>query len=237
MVVMAVLMPIIAIANPLLDEMDTLTTKGNVDNLKKSIELGLKAVSAEPESYEANWKLARSYAYYLHALQQHLVPGWEEECKVVGKKGMTYAEEAMKLEPDKPEGRYFFAFSAGMYSYGISILGAIKEGLKGKTQNNFEKVYAMDKNYDQGWCAVSLARFWHQLPWPLKNKEKALEYYREFQAMPFYAKDANSRVLFGDLLADMGDKHKKEAKEILDVAMKTCSEYYMAIAKEAMKKL
>jgi hypothetical protein len=238
MIILAALMPVMAIANPLLEEMDALNRAGGYDNQKKAIELGLAAVTAEPDSYETNWKLARAYAYYTHSLQEHLVPGWEEACRTDAKKGMDYAEKAMTLEPDKIEGCYFFAFNAGMYSFGISIFGAITEGLKGKTQKNFEKVYALDKHFEEGDVMISLARFWHQLPWPLKNLKESLRYYREYQASPFYGKDPNTMVIMADLLADMGGKdNKQEAREILEVAMNGCGAYYLAIAREVMKKL
>lgn len=235
---MAAIIPVTAIANSLLEEMDALNKAGGYENQKKAVELGLKAVAAEPDSYEANWKLARSYAYYTHSLQEHLVPGWEEACRTDAKKGLDYAEKAMKLGPGKVEGCYFFAFNAGMYSFGISIVGAITEGLKNKTQKNFEKVYTMDKNFEEGDVMISLARFWHQLPWPLKDMKESLRYYREYQATPFYGKDPNTMVIMADLLADMGgEENKREAKEILDTAMKNCGEYYRNIGREVMKKL
>ena len=230
--------PATAGADSLLDEMDALNRAGGYENQKRAIELGLKAVAAEPDSYDANWKLARAYAYYTHSLQANLVPSWEEACKTDAKEGMEYAQTAMNLEPDKIEGCYFFAFNAGMYSFGISIFGAITEGLKNKTQKNFEKVYAIDPNYEEGDVMISLARFWHQLPWPLKDMKEALRYYREYQATPFYGKDPNTMVLMADLLADMGGKEdKQEARQILDTAMKNCDPYYLKIARAAMKKL
>ena len=232
------LLPVASGAGSLLQEMDVLDRAGGYENQKKAIELGLKAVAAEPDSYEVNWKLARAYAYYTHSLQANLVPGWEEACKTDAKKGMEYAEKAMTLEPDQIEGCYFFAFNAGMYSFGISIFGAITEGLKNKTQKNFENVYAMDPNFEEGDVMISLARFWHQLPWPLKDMKEALRYYREYQATPFYGKDPNTMVLMADLLADMGGKeNKQEARQILETAMQNCDPYYLQIAKKAMKKL
>lgn len=238
LIMMAAMMPVFTAANPLLAEMDALNQAGGYENQKKAIELGLKAVAAEPDSYEANWKLGRAYAYYTHSLQEHLVPGWEEACRTEAKKGLDYAEKAMKMEPDKIEGCYFFAFNAGMYSFGISIVGAITEGLKGKTQHNFEKVYALDKNFEEGDVMISLARFWHQLPWPLKDMKKSLEYYREYQASPFYGKDPNTMVIMADLLADMGgNENRQEARQILDAAMPKSGAYYSAIAREVMKKL
>jgi len=238
LVIPALLIPAVTSANPLFDEMDALNRAGGHENQRKAIEIGLAAVAAEPDSYDANWRLARAYAYYTHSLQEHLVPGWEEACRKDAAEGMRYAEKAMALEPDKIEGCYFFAFNAGMYSFGVSIFGAITAGLKGKTQNYFEKVYALDKNFEEGDVMISLARFWHQLPWPLKDMKASLRYYREYQATPFYGKDPNTMVIMADLLADLGGReNKEEARQILEVAMKGCGAYYLAIAREVMKKI
>lgn len=232
------ILPFAAAADPLLDTLDALNNAGGIENQKRAIELGMKAVAQNPDDYAANWKLARAYAYYTHSLQANLVTGWEDACKVYAQKGMACAEKAMSLCPDKIEGRYFFAFNAGMYSFGISIFGAISEGLKGKTQQNFEKVYEMNKHFEEGDVLISLGRFWHKLPWPLKDKEKALKYYREYQEGPFYGKDPNTMVLVADLLADMGGKkHQQEARKILDTAMECCDEYYREIASEALNRL
>ncbi len=68
----------------------------------------------------------------------------------------------------------------------MSIFTALKEGLKDKTQTSFETAYGIDKNFNKGGPILSLGRFWAVLPWPLKDKKKSLEYYREFQTTPFF---------------------------------------------------
>lgn len=227
-----------AFADPLLDRADALNQKGGVENQKKTIDLCLKAVEVSPSSYEANWKLARACAYYTLAAQEHLVDGWEKECKIYGKLGMGYAQKAIALEPDKPDGHYFFGFNAGMYSYGVTILKAIAEGLKEKAQESFEKVYAMDKNYEEGAVLISLGRFWHQLPWPLKDKKQSLKYYREYENSPLFRKDPNAMVFVADLLADLNDKkNRNEAKAILDEVMGSCGPYYQKIADDVVTRL
>ena len=96
----------------------------------------------------------------------------------------------------------------------------------------------MNKHFEQGDVLISLGRFWHKLPWPLTDKKKALKYYREYQASPFYGKDPNTMVLVADLLVDMGgEKHHQEARKILHTAMECCDAYYREIATAALKRL
>jgi len=88
-------------------------------------------------------------------------------------------KKAKELEPEKIEGHYYYGLSAGTYSDGISILKALKEGLKKSTEKAFETAYAMDKMYEDGGPMLCLGRFWHQLPFPFKNKKRAEKYLAE----------------------------------------------------------
>ena len=74
------------------------------------------------------------------------------------------------MEPDRVEGNLFYGLSAATYSDGISILKAIKEGLRTKTEKAFERAYEIDKMYDDAAPILSLARMWHQLPGPIKRR-------------------------------------------------------------------
>ena len=43
---------------------------------------------------------------------------------------MHYAQKAIDLEPNKPEGYYYYGLSVGIYADGVSVLTALREGLK-----------------------------------------------------------------------------------------------------------
>jgi hypothetical protein len=103
---------------------------------------------------------------------------WEKDCAENGKTGMLYAQKAIDLQPDKPDGYYYVGVNVGNYSDGVSIVTALAEGLKDKTQGSFEKAYAIDKSYMQGRPILSLGRFWSVLPWPLRDRPKGLDYFR-----------------------------------------------------------
>ena len=104
----------------------------------------------------------------------------------MGKKGMGYAQKAIDMQPDKPNGYYWYGVNVGIYSDGVSILTALKEGLKDKTQNSFEKAYQLDKMYEEAGAILALGRFWYVLPWPLNDKELSEKYYREYQKNPIF---------------------------------------------------
>ena len=79
----------------------------------------------------------------------------------------------------------------GIYADAVSILTALKEGLKDKTQDNLEKAYALDKTFEKGAPIYGLGRYWQLVPWPFMDKDKAMELYREFQKTEFYNDPAN----------------------------------------------
>lgn len=225
-----------SLANDTIAQADALFEKGDITNITsilESIPLYIKAVEANPDSYEANWKCARAHREYAdHALEgEH--EGWKDICKEYGKKGMEYAEKAKELEPEKIEGHYYFGLSAGTYSDGVSILKALKEGLKGSTQDAFYKAYELDKMYDIGGPMLAIARFWHKLPFPLRNKKRAEKYFVEHHK--YFPDDPEALVYYAELLIDR--RKKDEAKPLLEKAIAGDEPYYSKWAKELLDEL
>lgn len=216
---------------------EALIDAGGLDNCKKALDLCLGAIEKESGSYRANWITAMACREYGNEAKKAEVPGWEEICKVQGKAGMGYAEKAKALDPAKVEGHYWYGMNVGIYSDGVSILTALKEGLKDKTQTSFETAYKINKMYDKGGPIGALARFWQVLPWPLNDKDKSMTYYREFQKTPFFDDpDAvEARVYFAELLMD-SRKTRKEAREILTKTIEIADEPYWRKKAQAMLK-
>jgi tetratricopeptide (TPR) repeat protein len=226
-----------AMAADYLAQADALYDKGGMDNYKKSIPLYIKAVEANPNSYEANWKCARANRDYGDKAKKNKVEGWEEICAKHGKAGLAYGEKAIALEPEKPEGHWYYGLSVGIYSDGVSILTAIKEGLKDKTQNSFEKVYALDKTFDDGGSILALGRFWTVLPLWMKDYDKAMKYLREFQGTQYFDySPPDGPIYLAELLLKVGGKkNKAEAKALLDKAAQSDDKYFSDWAKRLLK--
>lgn len=223
----------------LMNEAETLFNdrKGSLEDFEKSITLYKKVLSQKPENYEALWKCARSYRYYGDKSKVNKVDGWKKICASYGKEGMNYAQKAIDLKPDQPAGYYFYALSVGVYSDGVSIVTALKEGLKKKTQSSFEKLLELDKHFEDGSGMLGLGRFWAVLPWPLKNKKKALKYYRDYQATPYFGKEPEGYIYLSEVLIAMGGKKRKaEAKELLS-KFNAPNPYFQEIKNKLLKKL
>jgi hypothetical protein len=214
-------------------EADALYDQGSVDNLLKSAQLYSQALEADATSYEAAWKASRSYREYANESKELNVDGWKDICKEYGKIGMKYGEKAIELNPDKPEGYFWYGCSVGNYSDGVSILTALKEGLKNKTQSSFETSYEMDKMYEDGGPIKALGRFWFVLPWPLQKKDMSLTYLREYQGL--YPDDAEGQVFLAEVL--LKTKGEEEAKSLLEKAATSDEEYFADWAKRLLADL
>ena len=217
---------------------DQLFNKGGMENYEQSIELYLKALEANPNHYKANWKCARAYREYGDKAKKQNIEGWKNICAKYGKEGMKYAQKAIDQQPDRPDGYYYYGLNVGIYSDGVSILTALAEGLKSKTQNSFEKTYELDKMYDDAGPILALGRFWAVLPWPLYDKKKALKYYREYEETKYFEEKDEGKIYLSELLIKLrGDKNKEEAKALLEKVSQSDDKYFSDWAKRLLEKM
>ena len=239
-IIVAILLifPIGAAAVDYLAEADKIFDQEGLENYKKSIDLYVKAVEQHADDYEAAWKCARAHREYADEAKKKGVEGWEEICAQYGKAGMQYAQKAIELKPQRPDGHYYYGLSVGIYSDGVSIFTALKEGLKDKTQQSFEKTYEINKMYKDGGPMLSLGRFWAVLPWPLRDRKKSLAYYREYQETQYFATNTEAQLFLAELLIQIGgDENKNEAKGYVENGLKSDDPYFSDWAKQLQTKL
>jgi len=220
--------PLSLMAEDHLSKADKFFEQGGMDNFKRAIDLYLKAlVEGEQDNYETNWKCARAYREYGKEAKQKGVEGWKDICAVYGKEGMKYAQKAMELKADNPDGYYYYGLNVGIYSDGVSILTALAEGLKNKTQRSFEKAYELDKMYDEAGPILALGRFWAVVPWPFRDNEKALTYYREYQTTRYFKEKDEGKIYLAELLLKMkGKENIEEAKSLLENVARSDEKYF-----------
>jgi len=218
---------------------DNLDDKRTVENYQKSIDLCLEALAANPNDFGMTWRCARSCRWYSALYKRQGSGDWKEICAKYGKEGMKYAQQAIDLEPNKPNGYYWWASSAGEYLDGVSIFTVVKEGLVGKTRESLEKAYALDKTYEGAGAIMGLGRFWYVIPWPLKNKKHSLTYLREYQKTEFFGNPHEEGPIYlAELLVDLGGKDNlAEAKLLLEKAVMTDSIYYKDMATQILTKI
>ncbi len=206
---------------------EALSQQGGIKDYQQCIGLYLKALRADPGDYEAKWKCARTYREYGKAAKKLRVAGWKDICARCGKEGMKWAEKAIDQEPDKPDGYYYYGVNAGIYAEGVSMFTAFRQGLRGKVQRAFEKVYELDKMYEEGDAILALGRYWAVVPWPFKDRKKALRYYREYQATPYFTHSHEAQLYLAELLLELNvEAHRAEATALLERVSHTDNEDY-----------
>lgn len=210
----------------------------NLEVLKKALYEYKKIADANPSNYEANWKTAMACREYAENSKKQGLSNWKEICKEYGKMGMKYANRAIKLNPDGVEGYFYYGLCVGNYSDGVSILTALKEGLKGKTQHAFETAYKINKKYLDGTPIVALGRFWEVLPWFAgRDKNKALKLYEEaYKIMPENSKYRPELLYYlGNLLVKT-KKDRPRGIKLLELAAKSKDQYFSKLAQKALQR-
>jgi tetratricopeptide (TPR) repeat protein len=207
--------------------------KANFEIYKQSGDMFVKALEANPSSYEAAWKASRSYRNYADESETKNVPNWKAICKEYGKLGMKYGEKAIALNPNGVEGHYWYGCSVGDYADAVSVLTALTEGLKDKTQRSFERAYQFNKMYDDGGPMIALGRFWYVLPWPMQDKKLSLKYLREFQKS--FPNDARGQIYLAETLIALGEKD--EAKALLQKTSRSNEKFFAEWAKRLLTEM
>ena len=102
--------------------------------------------------------------------------------------------------------------------------------------DSFEKAYELDKMYNDAGPVLSLGRFWSVLPWPMRDRKKALEYYNEFRATPYFADNAEAKIFVAELLMKLiGEENKAQAKKLLTEAAQSDDPYFQNWANDLLK--
>jgi hypothetical protein len=229
------LLPLCLMADDTMTQANALLDKGKAsyESYKQAGDLFAKALEAKPDSYEAAWKAARSYREYANESKKSNAANWKGICKEYGKLGMKFGEKAITLNPNAIEGNFWYGCSVGNYSDGVSVITALKEGLKNKTQSSFEKSYQLNKMYTDGGPIKALGRFWYVLPWPLQKKDLSLKYLKEYQTL--FPNDVEGQVYLAETLIKTGAKD--EAKALLQKAETSSDKYYADQAKKLLADL
>ncbi len=223
----------------LIEKADAYYRAGGLDNYKQAIDLYKAVIAEDPEHFEAYWKLARSIREYGMEHQRLGIEGFEDVCREYGQKGMAYAQKAIDLNPEHPGGHLYYGINVGIYSDGVGIITALREGLKDKTQSSFEKAYELDRYFENGAAILSLGRFWQVVPWPFRDISKSEEFYREFQKTEYFDKVIEGRIYLAELLkGKRGRRHDPEAKQLLEEALQMDAHpYWHNMARELLKGL
>jgi len=198
---------------------DTLHKKYNVENYENALSKNQIKVAGDV--------LKRSN--YLDSAQS-------SELLKFGIMARKYADKAVELKPEGPEGHYYDAMGIATYSYGKSIVKALLEGLAPKYERHLNEVIRSNKGYQNGILFIAYGRYYYELPWPKHSDKKSLE--KLLLAEKYNPEDIRALDFLGDTCYDMGRKDDavKYWTRVMNSTFKAHQgEYIKKLAQEKLK--
>ncbi len=157
-------------------------------------------IAEEPNNIELRWQVAR-FHFWLADNASSSSTG-SSHAKIC----WDHAEHIKTIAPQAVQGHYWAMACIGAYSEAVGIINAVREGLAPKFEENGLKAASIDPSHDSGGPLRGLGRYYDQLPWPLRDADKSLEYLeRAVKAGP---KHARNLYFMADLLVDEGDEEQ-----------------------------
>jgi hypothetical protein len=188
------------------------------DDQKTLKELGLlvrDAVKAEPDSFDVRWRQAALLSWSADGAAD----GSELKAQL-GKSAWDAAERAIEIKASDVRGHYYGAIGLGLYSEGVGILTALREGLEGKFRDFAQAALRIDKDFLDGAPQMLWGRYFLKLPWPKRDVRKSVEVLTA--CVKDHPHNLRARLYLADALD--ADAKKDEAKglvqEVIDAPMR-----------------
>lgn len=128
-----------------------------------------EALKLEPNHYGALWRAARGFARLA------------DDARVTGrnggspaKQGLSYGRRAVAAHPKGVEGHYWAAVCVGQWGNSLGIPSAISQGIAKQLERHLRAARRLDPSYDAGGPDRMLAMYHHTIPWPFRDRDKAL---------------------------------------------------------------
>jgi tetratricopeptide (TPR) repeat protein len=122
----------------------------------KALEEYLAAVKLEPGNYEALWKTSRAY-FDLGDLTSQTEANWAEKQKKLYTEAKSYAERAIRANPDDTWGHFFR--SAAMGKYALMLGKKDQINMSKVIKSEIEKAIELDPSNDLAYHALGR---WHR---------------------------------------------------------------------------
>jgi tetratricopeptide (TPR) repeat protein len=189
-------------ADQLCSEMKDMSTA------KEAEALYLKSQGLTNSKYDVFWRMSR-ILYYIGEHTEN-----KKERKGIFDRGVYYAEKAVELEPEKPDGHYWLGVNHGKVGETRGVLKSLS--LVKPIKNAMNKVIDLERSYEDGGPDRVLGRVYFKLPgFAGGDKEKSLEHL--LKSKEYGPEDAVTRIYLAETYLALKEKHK--AKEELEYVM------------------
>ncbi len=182
----------------------------DMETAQKAKSLYLQASGMMENRYEAMWRMAR----ILYFIGEHTEK--KKEKKAIFSQGVYYAEKAINLEPEKPDGHYWLGVNNGKYGETRGVLKSLF--LVKPIKNSMNKVIELDRSYEDGGPDRVLGRVYFKLPgFAGGSKQKSLEHL--LKSKEYGPEDPLTRVYLAEtyLSLDRIDEARQELEFVLNM--------------------
>ena len=163
---------------------------------KRAAEIWDGRLRANPQDFEAAWKLARAN-YWLGG------HGPQRERKTLLEAGIAAGRAAVAAQPNRPEGHFWIAANMGALAESFGL----RQGLKyrGGIRDELMIVLKLDPAFQQGSADRALGRWYFKVPGLFGgSKKKSEEHLR--RSLTYNANSTASRYFLAETLLDMDRK-------------------------------
>jgi tetratricopeptide (TPR) repeat protein len=181
--------------------------RDDLPSAKQAVDLWAH-VAAESKTFEATWKLSRGY-YWLGT------QGPQPDRRTALEQGVKAGEQAIALDPSKPEGHFWLAANMGALaeSYGLS------QGIKyrGRIKDELETVLKIDEAWQEGSADRALGWWYHRVPGLFGGSESKAEIYLR-KALTYDPQSTATLYFLSEVLIERGkkDEARKTLQAVLD---------------------
>ncbi len=147
----------------------TRDSPSSIKDASQAIADGLKAF---PKDYDLLWRSARTRWFMADGHDA----AHADLKKSLAKEAWGYADRALAVKPGGFEGHYYKALSIGAYSEAIGIVTALTEGIEKQFVENLDIALKANEGYDRAGPLRAKGRYYAQLPWPKRDREKSVEF-------------------------------------------------------------
>ena len=218
-------------AEQILAQADALfETMSDMETAENALGLYREALNLTEDKYEPYWKISMMH-YYIGE-----PPESNKEKKNIFSQAIYYAEKAIQLSPEQPDGYYWRGVNNGKYGESRGVLKSLF--LVKPIKSDMNKVIELDPEYEDGGAYRVLGRVYFKLPGfaggsneeSLKLLEKSIEMGPE---------DANTRLFLGETLLAMNDteRAREELEYVLSMEDDPCWKSDVGNAKKSAAEL
>ncbi len=161
----------------------------------------------DPKDFDANLRFAALMVWQADGLAD----GTDAKASF-GKRGWELAEKAAESRPDDVRARYYAGTGVGLYSEGVGILTALRQGLEGKFRGHVQEALKLNKDFLDGAPQVLWGRYFFKLPWPKRDVAESIKVLRA--CVQDHPTNLRGKLYLADALLSEGQKG--EAKKLAD---------------------